>query len=84
MHMLSFGAIAIALYIALYPKKWRYIYALILTFILASADEIHQSFTSGRTATMADVWLDCAGGFILLTLFIAIMSLFRSKKNLVK
>ncbi|MBQ0139164.1 MAG: VanZ family protein [Kurthia sp.] len=79
MHMLSFGAIAIALYIALYPKKWRYFYALLLTFVLASADELHQSFTSGRTATMSDVWLDTVGGFILLTLFVGIISLFKKR-----
>lgn len=78
-HMLSFGAIAIALYIALYPRKWRYIYAIILTFLLASADELHQSFTAGRTATMSDVWLDTVGGLILLTLFILIISPFRKK-----
>lgn len=76
-HMFSFGAIAVALYIALYPRKWRYIYALILTFGLACADELHQHFTAGRTATMSDVWLDITGGFIVLTIFIGVMALLR-------
>lgn len=80
MHMLSFGAIAIALYIALHKKKWRYFYALVLTFALASADELHQSFTVGRTATMADVWLDTVGGFILLTIFVGILAFFKKTK----
>ncbi|GEK34217.1 VanZ family protein [Kurthia sibirica] len=80
-HMLSFGAIAIALYIALYPRKRRYLYALVITFALACADELHQSFTIGRTATMSDVWLDTVGGLICLTLFTVILRLFKKKKT---
>lgn len=83
-HLLSFGAIAIALYIALYPRKWRYFYAIAITFSLAAADEFHQSFTSGRTATMSDVWLDSFGGLVLLTLFVIILRPFRKKKKTVE
>lgn len=80
-HMLSFGAMAIAIYIALFPRKYRYVYALIITFILALADEFHQYFTDGRTATMSDVWLDTFGGFLLLTLFVLILALIRKWKS---
>ncbi|MEG0380954.1 MAG: VanZ family protein, partial [Kurthia sp.] len=79
-HMVSFGAIAIAIYIALSPLKYRYVYALLFTFILASADEFHQSFTSGRTATMSDVWLDSVGGILFLSLFVLIIRFFKRKK----
>lgn len=79
-HMLSFGAIAIAIYIALFPRKYRYIYALVITFILALADEFHQYFTDGRTATMSDVWLDTFGGVLLLTLFVGILTIARKIK----
>lgn len=81
-HFFSFGAIAVALYIALYPRKWRYIYALVLTFLLACADELHQYFTAGRTATMMDVGLDTAGGFFLLTIFVLLAKLIKKiRKN---
>lgn len=80
-HMLSFGAIAIALYIALYPRKKRYIFAMLITFLLACADELHQSFTTGRTATMSDVWLDTVGGLICLTLFTLILRPFTKRKT---
>jgi VanZ family protein len=37
--------------------------AVLLTFAVACADEFHQSFLPGRTATFRDVILDTMGGF---------------------
>lgn len=81
-HFFSFGAIAVALYIALYPRKWRFIYALVITFLLACADELHQYFTVGRTATMMDVALDTVGGLFLLSIFVLLAKLIKKiRKN---
>jgi len=46
--------------------------AVLLTFVVASCDELHQAFIPGRTATFHDVMLDTLGGIfaqILILLF---------------
>lgn len=68
-HFFYFGVIALAVYIALPKWKYRTILATILTLLLAIADELHQSFTSGRTATVQDVMLDTAGAISALLLY---------------
>ncbi|PIC64431.1 VanZ family protein [Sporosarcina sp. P13] len=67
-HFLTFGFLALVIY-WLWPKrKGRLLGAALLTLILACADELHQSFTGGRTATMQDVYLDMAGALTFLFL----------------
>lgn len=80
-HITSFGAIAIAMYIALYPKRWRYVLAIVITFLFACIDEFHQYFTSGRSASFQDVLLDTFGGVLWLTIFMLIKRLFKRKKG---
>jgi VanZ family protein len=42
--------------------KWRYVcISLVICFVTASADEIHQTFTKGRTGNWHDVVLDMFG-----------------------
>ncbi|MDV6379060.1 VanZ family protein [Sporosarcina sp. GW1-11] len=67
-HFLTFGLLALVIY-SLWPKrKGRLLGVALLTLILACADELHQSFTGGRTATMQDVYLDMAGALTFLFL----------------
>lgn len=80
-HITAFGAIAIAIYIALYPKHWRFLWALLITCLFAFADEFHQYFTSGRSASFQDVLLDTCGGLLWLTIFVLIKQLFKRKKG---
>jgi VanZ family protein len=48
-------------------------WALILTMMLGSADELHQRFVPQRTSTITDVGFDvCGGYFALMMLFAAI------------
>jgi VanZ family protein len=42
--------------------------ALIATFVTASLDEWHQSFSSARTGQFSDVLLDTCGALVLITL----------------
>jgi VanZ family protein len=42
--------------------------AIICTFVVASLDEWHQSFSPGRTATFRDVLLDTSGALVLISL----------------
>ncbi|MEI4770686.1 VanZ family protein [Psychrobacillus sp. FJAT-51614] len=65
-HFFYFGFIALAIYAALPNFKYRTIFAAILTFLFALADEFHQSFTSGRTAASQDMMLDTAGAITAL------------------
>ncbi|MDI2585881.1 VanZ family protein [Psychrobacillus sp. NEAU-3TGS] len=67
-HFLYFGVIALAIFAALPTRKFRTITAIVLTMLFAVADELHQSFTSGRTASAQDVILDTAGAITALLL----------------
>lgn len=78
-HFLYFGVIALAIYAALPKYKYRTITSLILTMLFAVADELHQSFTSGRTASAQDVLLDTAGAITALTLLNCIRMLKQRK-----
>lgn len=80
-HLTSFGAMAIAVYIALPRRKWRFVVAIFITFLFACADELHQHFTAGRTASGQDVLLDTFGGLLWLSIVVSIRRLFRKKKN---
>jgi VanZ family protein len=50
-------------------------WALILTMLLGSADEIHQRFVPQRTSTVTDVGFDVCGGFFALMLLFAVLRL---------
>lgn len=80
-HFFTFGALALVIYWLL-PKFWgRLLLAAFLTFILACADELHQHFTDGRTATMQDVYLDMSGALVFLLLFAVMRFFYRLLKN---
>ena len=47
-------------------KKWRYIVPLLLVVVVASLDELNQSFEASRTSSVWDVLLDISGGTLML------------------
>ncbi|PID21985.1 VanZ family protein [Sporosarcina sp. P3] len=67
-HFFTFGCLALVIYWLLPKSKIRILLAALFTFVLACADELHQYFTGGRTATMQDVYLDTAGAVTFLLL----------------
>ncbi|PIC68113.1 VanZ family protein [Sporosarcina sp. P21c] len=67
-HFFTFGFLALVIYWLLPKSKGRILLAALFTFLLACADELHQYFTGGRTATMQDVYLDTAGAVTFLFL----------------
>lgn len=75
-HIAIFGVLAIAAYIVLRKIEL----AFIITFVLAIADEFHQSLTGGRTPSIHDVILDSFGAAIALTV-IYILRSFRNSTN---
>lgn len=78
-HFFYFGIISLAIYAALPKFKYRTITAVVLTMLFAVADELHQSFTSGRTASIQDVILDTVGAITALTLLTCIRVLKQRK-----
>jgi len=51
--------------------SWRAaVLALLCTLAVAASDEWHQSFSPGRTASLADVALDESGGFLAQTVIL--------------
>ncbi|MBM6997235.1 VanZ family protein [Paenibacillus sp. DXFW5] len=65
-HFGSYALLAALLVYALSRNTWanggrRYFYAILIAFLYACTDELHQSFTPGRTAMVQDVVLDTIG-----------------------
>ncbi|WP_270406259.1 VanZ family protein [Paenibacillus timonensis] len=65
-HFGSYALLAALLVYALSGNAWatgrrRYVYAILIAFLYACTDELHQSFTPGRTAMVQDVVLDTIG-----------------------
>lgn len=76
-HFVGFGFIAIVVYLLFRKMKlrWSALFAIIITFIIASLDELRQFFVPGRTGVFKDVLLDTAGAitFIYLLKFIIVL-----------
>ena len=49
-------------------RRFWFVIAFILTFIIASIDETTQSYVASRTGSINDVLLDAAGGLIMIML----------------
>lgn len=72
-HFFSYALLAALLVYALNTKRRlrRLIYAILISFLYACSDELHQMFTPGRTALIQDVLLDtigaaCGAGFMIM------------------
>lgn len=63
-------------------ENWRMILSILLGMIYAVSDEIHQSFTPGRSPRIADVYIDTLGvilGVLLILLGIKIYNKYITK-----
>ena len=68
-HMLGYGALALSYWHALDYRRDRRVLAWLLAVLYAVTDEFHQSFVSGRGASVWDVIVfDNLGAFIALWL----------------
>ncbi len=67
-HVIIFGIFCSLVYRAinksLLKQKYAGYLSVILTFFYGVTDEIHQSFTPGRDATLRDVLIDTFGGIL--------------------
>jgi VanZ family protein len=56
-------------------QLWAHGLAILATFLVASADEFHQSFLPNRCGQFSDVLLDCCGAVVLcLVLFLGMQA----------
>lgn len=82
-HMMEFGALAAAVYLALKYDGFPYRFTKYLTFLLvlavAASDEYHQLFIPGRNGTPRDVAIDMVGCLVL----IVVCVLCDKRKNIV-
>ncbi|PIC95691.1 VanZ family protein [Sporosarcina sp. P26b] len=79
-HFVLFGLLAAVIFLSLPSRFPRFITAFSITLLIAGADETHQYFTGGRTATIRDVILDMSGALFFLLLAQSV-SLIRSRKK---
>ncbi len=53
-------------------SRYRSLVSLVLVIVIATADEINQSFEPERTAASTDVMLDVFGGIMMILTFLAV------------
>jgi hypothetical protein len=66
-HMAGYGMLALAFLRGLgYQRKNHILIVLLLVFLYAISDELHQSFVPGRNASSMDVLIDVVGAALAL------------------
>lgn len=74
-HFFGYAILALLASIVFYnsslpaAEKFWYAYAFIIVLVVASMDEIRQSFYPERDGSLSDVALDCLGGLTMIFLF---------------
>ena len=77
-HLIEYGVLAILLYFALLKYQWT----VIIAYLYALSDEIHQRFTPGRTSKFTDTLIDLLGitlGLIFIKIFLTYFQKYRHK-----
>jgi VanZ family protein len=67
-HVTVFGLLAVAVWRALYPRRWAMVGAWLFAVGYACLDEWHQSFQPGRTPLVSDMVIDALGAALALWL----------------
>jgi VanZ family protein len=94
-HLMGYGLVCVAFFATSYwwlsrrqssPGDWALKnraagWALILTTLLGSADELHQRYVPQRTSTITDVGFDLCGGYFSLMILFAALRLWSHKAS---
>jgi VanZ family protein len=85
-HLIGYGLACTVFFVALYGWLSRHSstdgwllknraagWALVLTMLLGSADELHQRYVPQRTSTITDVGFDVCGGYFALMILFALL-----------
>lgn len=78
-HFIGFGIVGTILYLFYRKLAWRFpsLLAIATIFVIASLDELRQSFLPGRTGVFSDVLLDSFGAVV----FIMVTAMMTRKKR---
>lgn len=71
-HFFGYAILAVWAILAFNSSDYWHVFAFLTVLIVASADEIKQSFYANRIGSVSDVVLDCIGGLTAITLFFVI------------
>jgi len=74
-HLIEYAILAVLLFFAIKKFKWT----ILISYLYAISDELHQYFIPGRTGRFRDTLFDLAG--ILIALFIIKMFVFPKKSK---
>jgi VanZ family protein len=84
-HFTGYGLVGVTWLRALWMTfdRWSFLrssfLAVLGTALIASSDELHQTFLPNRTGMFSDVILDCTGALVLQLLVYAILRMFRPR-----
>ena len=80
-HFTLYFILGIIVYLLLtsYNVKRPIFYSILFCFLYACSDEIHQLFSSGRTAKVMDVCIDTFGSSVAIIIFSTITKLLKHK-----
>lgn len=82
-HMFSYAILAIFWFMSIYDGKSikkTFITSLVITFIYACTDEVHQLFIPGRSGEIRDVLVDSTGAIIGLFIVVLVTKFINNKK----
>ena len=77
-HVLFYGVLSILIYFNLPKMKNKALSTMLLIFLFALSDEIHQFFVIGRSGRLVDVILDCTAAYAFLLVYLIRV---KQKKN---
>lgn len=85
-HITEYAVFYLTLFLAWYvsglEKRKCVGITMLIVFLYACADEVHQIFVDGRAGRFTDVMIDCSGGIVIsVILFLAIICEVKNKKH---
>lgn len=69
LHFIEFGVLAVLLILAMFKLKYKYEATVIIGFLYAIIDEIHQFFVPGRVFSFTDIMMDWLGIIVVVLIF---------------
>lgn len=82
-HMAEYAVFSACCYFALWvwslKRNYRYFAAVLIAFLYAATDEIHQLFVPGRTGQLKDVFIDTLGAILMMLILYLINKMSKKK-----
>jgi len=79
-HFVGFGCIALGIFFAWGKRRFAAGVAIAGTALIATLDEIRQSFTPGRMMSRQDIMLDTAGAIVFVGIVLLVRKIFKRQR----